>query len=153
MAEVPKILLRKIGEGVKGSSKTTLSMPEHEIWKATEQRRIEWKAPVSKPGFKRHNNDHAAPGIGDDLKIALSMDQPLHSFHATVPQMVTMLHHKTQLIENIESTAVGPEPNSDLRSVRMVRGPSMIGYKSSNPQIIVLAPARGSWVEEKLSWK
>jgi hypothetical protein len=88
------------------------------------------------------------------LKSALSIDDiSFRSFNATVPQMIAMLHHKTALIENIESTPVYLEPNGDGRSVRMAQGPDMVGHGNDKPHIIVLAPARGSWIEEKLSWK
>lgn len=156
MRGVPKIVVQKIGEGIKGWRKTTLSMPQDEIWEATKQWKIGPRKPqVSRPDFTQHDGGPGESEIEEALRTALSMDDDMsfHSFNATVPQMVAMLHHKAALMENIESTPVYSEPNGDWRGVRMVQGPDMFGHEYNKPRIIVLAPARGSWAEEKLSWK
>lgn len=156
MRGVPKIVVQKIGEGIKGWRKTTLSMPQDEIWEATKQWKIGPRKPqVSRPDFTQHDGGPGESGIEEALRTALSMDDdmPFHSFNATVPQMVAMLHHKAALMENIESTPVYSEPDGDWRGVRMVQGPDMFGHEYNKPRIIVLAPARGSWAEDKLSWK
>lgn len=156
MRGVPKIVVQKIGEGIKGWRKTTLSMPQDEIWEATRQWKIgPLKPQVSRPDFTQHDGGTGESGIEEALRTALSMDDDMsfHSFNATVPQMVAMLHHKAALMENIESTPVYSEANGDWRGVRMVQGPDMFGHECSKPRIIVLAPAKGDWVEEKISWK
>jgi hypothetical protein len=63
-----------------------------------------------------HNGGRVGSRIKEALKTALSIDDiSFHSFNATVPQMITMLHHKTVLRENIESTPVCLEPTAHWR--------------------------------------
>ncbi|RYP70254.1 hypothetical protein DL771_005557 [Monosporascus sp. 5C6A] len=160
LTSVPKIVVKKIGEGIKDSTRTMLTMPHHKIWDATEQKKIgQRNAPVLKPDLAPHIGHDGAHPIGDVLKIALSMDEdaPLSRVIATVPQMTAMLHHKTDVIENIMSTHVHDtlEEGGEQPWVRMVAGPERKGHTHNNPRvhIIVLAPAKGKWVEEKLAWK
>lgn len=155
MEGVPKIVVEKFGDDIRGSSKTTLLMPKDEIWKATEQMKIgAWNTSVLKPVLKHCIGGDRASGIKDSLKTGLSIgDIAVDRVNATVPQMVAMLHHKTQLIDNIESTAVYTEKSIQCPGVRMVQGPKLIGHRNNMPRIIVLAPARGNWVEETMSWK
>jgi hypothetical protein len=87
------------------------------------------------------------------LKIALSIDGiAAPSFNATIPQMIAMLHHKTEIIENIESTPCTEQDGREL-AVRMVEGPELSGHSNNNPRITVFAPSKGKWVDEKISWK
>jgi hypothetical protein len=37
--------------------------------------------------------------------------------------------------------------------VQMEAGPKTSGHENDNPRIIVLAPAKGQWVEMKFFWK
>jgi hypothetical protein len=153
MGGVPKIVVQKFGDGIKGSSKTTLSMPNDDIWEATTQ----WRSGPRRERllgahFTPHTREHSGFGIEEILKTTLSIDNSFFdSFNATVPQMIAMLHHKTGLIENIESTPV--KPSADWCGVELVKGPDMIGHMNDNPRIIVWAPKKGSWVEEKVSWR
>jgi hypothetical protein len=56
MGGVPKIVLQKFGDGIKGPSKTMFSMPQDEIWEAAKQWKVGLrKARVSRPDFTRHN--------------------------------------------------------------------------------------------------
>lgn len=158
MRQVPKIIMEKMGQGVNGSIKTTLTMPNHKIWDATEQKEI---GRLNSPFLKPHFSDcgfHASLSIGDNLKIALSMDYedaPWSKFAATIPQMVAMLHHKTDIIQNIKSTSVHTciEERGEQPWVQMEAGPTTSGHENNNPRIIVLAPARGHWVEKRFFWK
>ncbi|KAK3943601.1 hypothetical protein QBC46DRAFT_35604 [Diplogelasinospora grovesii] len=160
MKEVPRIVLEKISNGVPpGSSRTTLSMPHHEIWKGTEQKEVRWGikkglTPRLVPYKDSGGNDGR---IENALKISLSLDdddQTWSRVRATIPQMIAMLHHKAQLIENIESTPVYDETSGDYHGVQMVRAPRRTSHSSSTGvRVIVLAPARGNWIAQELSWK
>lgn len=82
-------------------------------------------------------------------------DTPWSKFVATIPQMVTMLHHKTDIIEKIESTPVHVKEEVDEPWVQMELGPRANGheYNTRRVQIIVLAPAMGKWVDELFMWR
>lgn len=154
MAMVPKIVLQKFSDACEGSSRTTLSMPENEIWKATKQERVDDSKRSLKPAIETHNGQNIALGVDCPLKMALSIGEvAVHKVIATVPQMVVMLQHKTELIEDIESTAVYAEQDGHSHGVQMVRGPVLNGHGNNKPQIIVFAPAKANWAEETLSWK
>jgi hypothetical protein len=159
MKGVPKIVVEKIGEGIRGATKTMLTMPHHEIWRATGQKKIGRLQAVLKPGLALFNPHDGATPIGLILQSALSIDdvdELPRAVVATVPQMVAMLHHKTDVIENIKSTPVYDTPEEGgLRWGRMEGGPDMNGHAHNDSRvfIIVLAPARGRWVEEKFAWK
>jgi hypothetical protein len=159
MKGVPKIVVEKIGEGIRGATKTTLTMPHHEIWRATGQKKIGRLQAVLRPDLVLFNDHDGATRIGLILQSALSIDdvdELPRRVVATVPQMVAMLHHKTNVIENIKSTHVYDTPEEGgLPWVRMEGRPDMNGHAHNDPRvyIIVLAPARGKWVEERFAWK
>ncbi|CEJ56729.1 hypothetical protein PMG11_02927 [Penicillium brasilianum] len=160
MREVPKIILKKMAEGIKGGSKTMLTMPHHKIWEVTEQIKIKMrKLPVLKPDLRTIDNHNRDDSIGDALKDALSIDDETRSSRVitTVPQMIAMLHHKTELIENIESTHVTTPviEGENLPWVRMVDAPDLNGYAHNGAgfYVIVMGPANGKWMEAKLEWK
>ncbi|UKZ70460.1 uncharacterized protein TrAtP1_011441 [Trichoderma atroviride] len=158
MRQVPKIIMERMGQGINGSIRTTLTMPNHQIWDATEQKEIgRLNPPILKPKLSSCGSD-VSLSIGDDLKIALSMDYedaPLSKIAATIPQMVAMLHHKTDIIQNIKSTPVHicTEETAEQSWVQMEAGPTTNGHENNNPRIIVLAPAKGQWVEKRYFWK
>lgn len=80
-------------------------------------------------------------------------DAPLSILTATIPQMVAMLHHKTDIIQNIKSTSVHDKEMRAQPWVQMEAGPKTSGHENDNPRIIVLAPAKGRWVEKRFFWK
>jgi hypothetical protein len=84
MGEVPKIVVQKFGDGIEGSSKTTLSMLQEEIWEARKQWKIgPRKKRASRPNFTGHNESRGGSGIEEALKTAFSMDDiSFHSFNA-----------------------------------------------------------------------
>lgn len=67
--------------------------------------------------------------------------------------MGTMLHHKTDIIQNIKSTSVHDGGMREQPWVQMEAGPKTSGHENDNSRIIVLAPAKGQWVEMKFFWK
>ncbi|KAM0452298.1 hypothetical protein ACHAO4_005508 [Trichoderma viride] len=156
MRQVPKIIMEKMGQGINGSIKTTLTMPNHKIWDATEQKEVgRLNPPVMKPRLSSCGSD-ISRSIGDDLRTALSMDYedaPLSILTATIPQMVAILHHKTDIIQNIKSTSVHDKEMRAQPWVQMEAGPKTSGHENDNPRIIVLAPAKGRWVEKRFFWK
>lgn len=63
-----------MGQGINGSSKTTLTIPKHRIWDATEQKEVGPLNPhILKPNISSCGSD-ISHSIGDDLRTALSMD-------------------------------------------------------------------------------
>ncbi|KAK1243856.1 hypothetical protein MKX08_001994 [Trichoderma sp. CBMAI-0020] len=156
MRQVPKIIIKKMGQGINGSIKTTLTMPSHRIWDATKQKEVgRMNPPLLKPSLSSYGSN-ISHSIGGDLRFALSMDSKdalLSEFSATIPQMVAMLHHKTSIIQHIKSTSVHVEEMGRQPWVQMEAGPDRSGHENNDPQIIVLAPARGEWVDMRYFWK
>lgn len=150
MRDVPKILLIKISSSVKYCSKAKLQMPQRQIWKATKQtiRQGLFARRILMPSLVANG-----PGVGNFLKQYISMPPAtiVQSFQATVPQLIAMLHHKTQLLENIKSSEVRNELG-DSRHVKIVQPPVRGSGGGINTRIIVLSTVDAPWVEEALSW-
>ncbi|KAL7903324.1 hypothetical protein HDV64DRAFT_238570 [Trichoderma sp. TUCIM 5745] len=154
MRQVPKIIMERIGQGINGAIRTTLTMPNHKIWDVTEQKEIGRLNPsILKPNLSSCGA-HVSYSIRDGLRIALSMDyeDAPSKFAATIPQMVAMLHHKTDVIQNIKSTPV--QETVGRPWVQMEAGPAPSGHENNSPRvnIIVLTPAKGQWIEKSFLW-
>jgi hypothetical protein len=155
MEKVPKIVLQKFSDACAGSKRTKLSMPENEIWNATKQETVDGsESAFLIPGIQYQDAQNMALGVGSSLKVALSIGKvAVHKIIATVPQILVMLQHKTQLIQNIESTAVYAEQDDHRLSVKLNRAPLLNGHGNYKPRIIVFASAMAEWLEETLSWR
>ena len=144
MRSVPKVIIQKLSEGVQSSTRTKLSMPQDEIWTATKQTRVgnmrsAELRPALEPAWKTNS---------PTLRTALSMDyEEGIAVRATLPQMLTMLHHKTGIVENILS-----KPLEIDQPVAMIDGPAMAGYEDGRPRIVILGPTKGKWTETAISW-
>ena len=156
MTEVPKIILRKFYKEAHGSI-TEILKAQGNIWEVTEQK---WKEKIGKstvrltssPDVQQHEGAQGDPTVGEALKLTISIgESSLKSFNATIPQMIAMLHQKTEMIEEIVSNPV--DVDQPRNHIVIVRGPTLTGHSVSNPCIVVFAPAKGVWVQQKLSWK
>ncbi|GAB1317960.1 hypothetical protein MFIFM68171_08170 [Madurella fahalii] len=148
MERVPKAIPKKLDKNACSTSKIGLRIRKQNVkWLGCEE--------TARPAYATLENDgqRIGGGYGSGLLKSLSLDpaaEGADGIITTIPQILTLWHVKASILYNTTTT-----------DARIICDHHAIGYvtfapgqvwRDTEPTIVVLQPAEGRWLKERLFW-
>lgn len=150
MDMVPKVILRRIKSEIPSSQRVVVKLGKGKLrgqlkWTLPESMQIPtYETRVGRDGGLRHT-------LRDGL-LAVDTSEEVYSVSTTVPQMLAWLHLGSPVVEDVETEEVRWKKHGKTRTVKWKKIPLPTFHEGVDPQIVVLMPKQGAWVNESILW-